>query len=163
MNCREAQDQIFAERDGAPDESRRAALDGHVAQCRDCRRIRDDLTAAFAMWRTDADRVTVPDAELEWHAVRRQIRGGAGTATETRPRWSFSWFAVPLGAAAALALALYVAPSRPGAVEPDATATHVASAESIEVSGNNASTMVFVDDKSGWLVVWASDGKPKSG
>lgn len=166
MNCREAQDQIFAERDGAPDDSRRAALDGHVAHCADCRRIQDDLTATFALWRTRAESVTVPDAEREWHAVRRQIRGGveAGTSATTRSRWSFSWFAVPLGAAAALALALYVSPPRPDAVEPtDAALTHGASAESIDVPGSNASTMVFVDDKSGWLVVWASDGSPKSG
>ena len=164
MNCRQAQDQIFAERDGAPDDIRRTALDGHVAHCADCRRIRDDLSATFALWRARAGNVTVPDAEREWHAVRRQIRGGAETTATTRPRWSFSWFAVPLGAAAAVALALYVSPPRPDAADSlDAVLTHVASAESIDVPANNASTMVFVDDKSGWLVVWASAGKPKSG
>ena len=165
MNCREAQDQIFAERDSAPESSRRAALEGHVAHCASCQRIRADLAAAFTMWRTDAEKVTVPDAEREWHAVRRRIRGGveAGAARSERPRRNLvTWFAVPLGAAAALALALFVSPPKNSVTPPEA-APQVASAESIDVPGRNASTMVFMDDKSGWLIVWANDEKPKQG
>src|SRR6187549_930473 len=113
MNCREAQPHIFAERDGALDDLRRAALDGHLAQCDACRRIRDDLTAALTSWRADVNRVAVPDVEREWHAVRRRIRGGAetGAARSARPRRNlFTWIAVPVGAAAALAFALFVSP-----------------------------------------------------
>ncbi len=165
MNCREAQDQIFAARDGATDDNRRADLDGHVAHCADCQRITRDLAATFTEWRTRNDNVVVPDVEREWHAVRRIIRGGfaAGTtSTIVRPRRNLSWIAIPVGAAAALAVALYVSPPR--ATSSGLTSTQVASAESIEVPGNNASTMVFVDNKSGWLIVWASDSKPpKSG
>jgi hypothetical protein len=163
MNCREAQSQIFAERDGALDNNQRAALEGHVASCAACRRVRDDFSAALTAWRNETANAPVPDAEREWHAVRRRIRGGAelGTAAAARSRRSlFPWLALPLGAAAALIVALSVAPSNTdaprggGSVSPPAN--QVARAESVEVPGR-ASTMVFVDDKSGWLFVQASD------
>src|SRR3954463_16252637 len=114
MNCREAQDQVFAERDGALESTQRAALDSHVAQCATCRRIRDDLAAAFVMWRFEVEKSKVPDAEREWYAVRRRIRGGveAGTQSGTaRSRRNLvPWLALPLGAAAAAAVAFFVVP-----------------------------------------------------
>src|SRR5688500_2627647 len=111
MNCREAQSRIFAERDGALNNSQRAALEEHVARCGDCQRIRDDLTTVFVTWRNDVNRAAVPNPDREWHAVRRRIRGGAepGTAQVSRPRRNlFAWLALPLGAAAAVAVALFV-------------------------------------------------------
>lgn len=156
MNCREAQDRILTERDGALDETSRAALADHVAACAGCRRVQADLAAALEAWRADVANVTVPDAEREWHAVRRRIRGG-GTGTQ-RPvrsqRSLFAWIALPLGAAAAAALALFVSPS------PRFDPAPIAHVDSVEAPGNNASTLVFVDDKSGWLIVWASDATP---
>ncbi|MBL9210668.1 MAG: zf-HC2 domain-containing protein [Opitutaceae bacterium] len=156
MNCREAQHRILTERDGALDEPSRAALAGHLADCAGCRRVQDDLTAALSAWRTEVANVTVPDAEREWHAVRRRIRGGeTGADRPARSRRSlFTWIALPLGAAAAAALALYVSPS------PRFDPAPIAHVDSVEAPGNNASTMVFVDDKSGWLIVWASDATP---
>jgi hypothetical protein len=38
-----------------------------------------------------------------------------------------------------------------------------ARADAVEAPGGNASTMVFVDDRSGWLIVWASDSGGRSG
>jgi hypothetical protein len=74
------------------------------------------------------------------------------------------WLTLPLGGAAAAAIAVFVSlppekPQPPVAVSPTPTAR----AEFVEAPGNNASTMVFVDDKSGWLIVWASDAVPKQG
>lgn len=156
MNCREAQDRILTERDGALDEASRAALAVHVAGCAGCRRVQDDLSAGFEAWRADVANVTVPDAEREWHAVRRRMRGGeAGTQRPARSRRSlFTWIALPLGAAAAAALALLISPG------PRFDPAPVAHVDSVEAPGNNASTLVFVDDKSGWLIVWASDATP---
>jgi hypothetical protein len=163
MNCREAQSQIFAERDGALDNNQRATLEGHVASCATCQRVRDDFSAALTAWRNETANAPVPDAEREWHAVRRRIRGGAeaGTAAAARSRPAFfPWLAVPFGAAAALIVALSVAPSNRDASGGQESATppasQVARAVSVEVPGH-ASTMVFVDEKSGWLFVQASD------
>ena len=166
MNCREAHTQIFANRDGAPDASPRAELEGHVAHCAACRQIRDDLAAALGAWRTDSARTIVPDAEREWHAVRRRIRGGAATglAPVSSRRNIFTWLTLPLGVAAAAAVALMIM-NRPSLSEQQAGFGDriVAHADAVEAPGNDASTMVFVDDKSGWLIVWASDAMPKQG
>lgn len=156
MNCREAQLRVLAERDGALDETSRAALAGHLADCAGCRRVRDDLTAAVNAWRTDVAEVVVPDVEREWYAVRRRMRGGeTGAPRPVRSRRSlFAWIALPLGAAAAAALALFISPG------PRFDPAPIAHVDSVEAPGNNASTLVFVDDKSGWLIVWASDATP---
>lgn len=155
MNCREAQTHLFAERDGALDNHQRVTLEGHVAHCADCRRMRDSLTAALLAWRTENEKTPVPDAEREWHAVRRQIRGGAEAGATSRSRRPLiPWLVAPLGAAAALALTFYVV--RDPVTGTPAEAAQVARADSVEVPGGSVSS-VFVDDKSGWLVVWASD------
>jgi hypothetical protein len=167
MNCREAQSHLFTERDGALENNLRAALDGHLAQCDGCRKVRDNLTTAFAVWRIDVRQVTVPDAEREWHAVRRRIRGGAeaGAGRESRPRRNlFTFLAVPVGAAAAVALAFFVSPRSSTNITPENhEGANVARARAVEVSGSNAPTMVFVDDKSGWTFVWANEAGPKRG
>ena len=162
MNCRKAQSQIFAERDGALENSLRVALDGHLTSCGDCRRMRENLTAALTAWRIEVIQTPVPDAEREWHAVRRRIRGGveAGAVRDSRPRRNlFTWVAVPVGAAAAVALAFFVSPQTSSPLQPgEHIGAHVARANSVEVPGNDATTMVFVDDKSGVLFVLAADG-----
>jgi len=156
MNCREAQDQILTASDGLRAEGSRADLASHLAGCAGCRRIQNDLEAALSTWRTEVATVAVPDAEREWHAVRRRIRG-AGDAAQSAPRSRrslYTWIALPLGAAAAAALALLISPSPRFDPEP------IAHVDSVEAPGNNASTLVFVDDQSGWLIVWASDATP---
>lgn len=158
MICQEAQHQIFAEGEGAPDATARAALDGHVAHCADCRRIRDDLSAALAMWQREAEKVIAPDAEREWHAVRRRIRGGATAGTQTaRPRRNiFAWVTVPLGAAAAGALAfMALRQEAPAPVRP--SRAQIAQADYVEAPGRNAAIMISRDEKSGWVFVTASD------
>lgn len=159
MNCHEAKNHLFADSNGAPDARRPAALDEHLAHCASCRRIGENLAAALTVWRHENARAPLPDVEREWHAVRRKIRGGAeagGVTTPARPRRNLiSWIALPIGAAAALALALYVGsggnePASPTRVP----APQIARADSVEVPGK-ASTVVYVDDKSGWLIVWA--------
>lgn len=167
MNCREAQDQIFAERDGALDATQRAALAAHVAGCPDCRRVSSEVAAGFEAWRTLARNVTVPDSEREWHAIRRQIRGGVAAGevrlTPSRPGW-LTWLVAPLAAAAALALALVISlPSGDRPASPATSPDLVARADSVQVGGRNSSTMVYVDERSGWLIVMASDAPLKSG
>src|SRR5262245_3669522 len=165
MNCREAQPQIFAERDGSLDNHQLTALNGHLAQCDACRRIRENLTAALTTWRADAASVRVPDAEREWHAVRRRIRGGAESGAERvlRPRRNlFTWIAVPLGAAAAVAVALFLLPSSTSHVASSPPVQTAHAAGSVEASGNSA-TMVFVDEKEGWLFVVADNTGIKTG
>jgi anti-sigma factor RsiW len=155
MNCREAEHSLFAERDGALDETQRAALVSHVDECSACRLLRQNLTVALAELQASSRQSSLPDVELEWQKLRREIRGGATAQMAASRRSPITWFALPLAAAAALAIAFFVTP---GTQKSDFSATPTAKiAQATSASESEpASTMVFVDDKSGWTFVWAS-------
>ena len=160
MNCDQAERQIFAERDGAPGPEELAALASHVAQCPACRRTRVDLAAAIADWQLTSAATGVPDAEREWQAVRRRMRSESSPAGDRgvgRKSNLIPWLAVPLAAAAAGAIMVFVTPPSPRSPAPAAAIA----ASSATATANDASTVVFVDEKSGWLVVWASAAGPK--
>lgn len=160
MNCHESQTLLFAERDRPLDPYEHTAVEAHLAGCAECQRVRTGLQDAFALWRKQQAAVTVPNAEREWHAVRRRIRGGMAPESTAAPRRRhstlFPWLVVPLSAAAAIAIALYVDPFGLDNPEPVQPRTQSVRVDAAAASGE-ASTMVFVDDKSGWLVVWAND------
>ena len=174
MQCRHAQDQLLVARD-APLGAREAAeLARHVATCADCRAVQNGIEAAVAAWRETEANVTVPDAQTEWHAVRRKLR-----QAPARPSLSAHWsrllrLAAPLTAVAAIALIVWQS-REPGietvpsaaqivAHDPDETWSEMAQhfafaahAEYVETDNEEASPFVYVDDESGWLIVWASD------
>ncbi len=145
---------------GAREDSPGAPLAAHVAQCAACRRIQENLAAALSTWRTQTSLASVPDAEREWHAVRRRIRQGTDATSHPHRRWLalVTW---PLAAAAAAAV-LFVSLPRPDS-RGVASGEPSVRADFVEAPGRNASTMVIVDDKSGWLIVWASDASPREG
>jgi anti-sigma factor RsiW len=157
MNCREAEKQIFAARDGALESTQRAALMQHLGACAACRHLEQGFSAVVSSWQTAAQTAPVPDSELEWQKLRREIRGGAGSQAAARMarRKRVAWFAIPLTAAAALAGGLILNSGTTTEATPVATGHDVA-----RVSANaaeKASTVVFVDDKSGWTFVVATD------
>jgi anti-sigma factor RsiW len=157
MNCREATPQIFAERDGALDEIQRAALAEHLAHCAGCRKMRESFATAVDALRHSTEQVRVPDAELEWQKLRREIRGGAGSTAATSTR-RMAWFGLPLAAAAAVALAFFM--NSPTSDQTDgAERTRLAIAKSADPAVASPSTVVFVDDKSGYVFVWADEAK----
>ncbi len=154
MNCREAEQHIFAERDGALDQTQRAALALHLQACAGCRRIQNDLAEFVATWRATDAAVRVPDADIEWHKLRRALNRSPERAHVAWARW----IAIPGAVAAAAAIALYVAPDRSGTASPPKTSTLVArNGSPTAVSPAAASTVVYVDDKSGWTFVWEPD------
>ncbi len=156
MNCRTAEDQIYVERDDALDAAGRRALDEHVQACAACRQKRETLTFAIGAWRTKTAAARVPEAQREWESIRRQIRGGASTpANQALPRRRFglSWLALPLGAAAAIMMAFY-------ANWGPASVSSIGRNDAVEVSAADGS-VVFVDDKSGWVVIWEGEPGPR--
>ncbi len=178
MNCRETENLLFAERDGTLTTEQRAALGRHVAECSACRHLRADLATAADTWRTATARVKAPDADTEWRKLHARLHG-AEVRTPAKRRLApivfrgenrvrnLLWLAAPLAAAAAVALALFVQTRQAnpaGSETTPATAALTARAEYVQVSGADASPMVYLDKESGWLVVWAVDGKaPTSG
>jgi predicted anti-sigma-YlaC factor YlaD len=149
MNCRSAQPLLSAERDGALAFRERADLEAHVAGCAECRRFQATLAATGEQLRAAAARVVVPDEVRAWQDIQREIRLSKPEAA--RPWWNVVRWAVPLTGVAALAMVAFISPDL---TDDDDAMPTVARAEYVEVGGD-ASSMVYVDDKSGWLVVWA--------
>lgn len=153
MVCRAAQHLIYAERDRALTSDERAGLQAHVSGCGACQRMRDQFGAAMTAWREEAASAVAPDPEKAWQDIHRAIRiERDGARRKTRLPWM-----LPLGAAAGLAvyaLAHFGTPDRLPDAIPVAHETG-AGVEFVDVPAGAAS-MVFVDDESGWVVVWST-------
>ena len=159
MNCRTAQRLLSAERDGALASHERADLEGHVAACAECRQARSVAAAAVDHWRTAQARVALPDAERAWQDIHREIRRST-PANAAGSRWLPRW-TIPIAAAAALVFAATQAPRWLHDADPSTNARpQIARADFVETAAD-ASSMVYVDDKSGWLVVWAVSDNDK--
>jgi len=163
MNCREAETLILAERDGVLTPVQHAALERHVAGCEKCRQWQHEVAQAMETVRADMANVRVPDVETEWRAVQAKI-GAPDTMSKKRRLAPVIWMTAPLAAAAAVALAFLV--TRPVAPQSESTGLVSAQvqADFVDVADPNATAVVYTDEESGWLVVWAvSDPKPAHG
>jgi anti-sigma factor RsiW len=156
MTCRNAERQALSARDGRLDEAGRAALAAHLAQCEPCRRMSENYAIAIEAWRQSEGRTTAPDPDREWQSIRCRMRvEEADNPARGLHAWlpRLPWLAVPLAAAAAAAF--FLQPSQPHpsiARAPE----NLAQGESA-VEPTPASTVVYVDENSGWLVVWATE------
>lgn len=161
MNCREAESLVQAEHDGVLPPAQQAALAQHLGTCASCQRFRAELLAALAEMRAEAHAVRIPDIDAEWRAVQSQLE--ARPAAQRRPRRRVApllWMAAPLAAAAAVALMLVVHRSGPAPTIAPAAAIEVAQADYVELADPNATPLVYTDQDSGWLVVWAVENQP---
>jgi anti-sigma factor RsiW len=150
MTCRDAEHLIFAARDGALEETQRASLSSHLTGCASCRRVREQLEHGFAEWREATVSARVPNADLEWRKLERRIN------QPERRRPLLAWLALPAAIGAAAAVALYVSPRNPTTSIPT-TQNTVAQTQVVPAAQSIPSTVVYVDDKSGWTFVWAPD------
>lgn len=113
------------------------------------------MSAALESWRMATNGAKAPDAERAWQDIHRAIR----VTRPAEPRGALGRWILPLGAAAAAVMALMVftsqwkgrSTSQSGIARVDA-----ARADFVEVP-DDASSVVYVDGESGWLVVWAVD------
>lgn len=150
MNCRQAQRQIFATRDGVIAETDRRALAEHLAGCAVCQQVDAGFTAAIQAWRADSSQVRVPDPQREWQRLSHTMARGERSPAR---RHLTGWLALPLAAAAAVAVGVFVTPNEPDR-EGGSRGTAVAGkAEAAAID----STVVYVDEKSGWTFVWTTD------
>jgi len=163
MNCRDFETLLLAERDGVLTPEEHATLDRHLAGCPECRQLRSQLSSALAAYRADSANAPLPDVDQEWQKLRARLDRESSRPGQKRRLAPVIWFAAPLAAAAALALA-YLRPSiaLPPATSVVPAAAEVAQAEYVEAGNADASTMVYVDKDSGWLVVWATDADTAS-
>jgi anti-sigma factor RsiW len=162
MNCREAENLIFAARDGALDQNQRAALASHLTQCPACRAMPAELETAAVSWRAADATARVPAIEVEWHAIRRRIRGETPEAALAGARWLRPLLWGVSAAAAALALTFLTNPAR-FRPAPATAARDAGYVSYVVVENTSAATMVYEDEQSGWLVVWVSDDGESTG
>jgi anti-sigma factor RsiW len=167
MSCTQTQRLIFAERDAPLAPAQQAELSEHLERCPDCARLRAKLTDSVAAWRTATANVDVPNAAIEWQAVRLRLPTAKPSPGVRRWRPStLAWIGVPLAVLAAVAV-IFFSPQRSGTVAASGSdsapaskmaalkAPEFARAEFVDVPGNSSSTTIYVDNASGWLVVWA--------
>ena len=159
MNCRDIEPLLLAERDGVLTTEQHASLDQHVASCPACHQLRAGINQAMISFRTDATSVVVPDAGDEWLKLRARMHDPSAKPAKKRPLAPVIWLGAPLAAAAAIAFAYFnpQTPLIPSSTETNAPVVETAQAEYVEAGDAQASTMVYVDKESGWLVVWATD------
>jgi len=156
MNCPEAENLLQAERDDALTVEQRASLDRHLTGCAACRELQSSLLLAGEAVRAEAAAVPVPDVDVEWRRLRSRLHGAEVPEQPRRRLAPVIWLGAPLAAAAALALAFIFQSPRPNAAH---GAVALASVDYVEAGRADASTMVYQDQQSGWVVVWASDTK----
>ncbi len=164
MNCRDNESLILAERDGALTKNQLANLSDHVAACPACHQLQASLTAALDAYRAEVAALKVPDADEAWRDLKANLHGVEGKSSRKRPLAPIIWFGAPLAAAAALAFAFFAIRPTPSVTTAEAAfnappydPSTIAGADFVEAGDPNASTLVYVDKDSGWLVVWATD------
>ncbi len=152
MNCRQTGTLLQAEHDGVLAVAERDKLEMHLTGCAACRAFRTSLAEVAVELRAEAAQVAVPSAAREWEQVRRRLRGGA--EEPSRKLAPVYWWGGALATAAAVALAFLVRAPAPSQVEAPAPSA-VAAADYVEVGDPAATPVIYVDEQSGWLVVWA--------
>lgn len=164
MNCHAVQQLLSAERDQTLGADSRAELETHLAGCAACRQMRATWAEAAEAWRATTAGARVPDERMEWQRIRRRLHGEP--EREAHPaRGIFTlWRSATLGAvAAAVAIGMLVGPAWFQGPSGAGALAASSATDSVEVGSDAASAMVFVDDKSGWLVVWAAGAPDKVG
>lgn len=149
MNCHDVENLLQLERDGALDERDRASLATHVSGCAHCRELQAKLTTVASLLHEESVQLRTPDPMIEWRKLQRTLHA------EPRPAWAgwFRWLTLPAAIGAAAALALYVQPGSDPESQPKERLVRV---EAVR----EPSAIVYVDDRSGWTFVWASDPVP---
>lgn len=172
MNCRDVTPLLSAERDGPLDAAAREALERHVAACPACRLIRADLAEAAETWRDNTARAATPDPAGEWHTLRAQLHAGKdGPAAHPAPlrrlpAWLLTAGALPAAAAAVWLAMLALDPHATSTVHPSLSPVALAKPAPAPARADYVDTpadttpVVYLDQESGWLIVWAESPAP---
>jgi len=137
----------------------REALGAHLRECAACRHHEQVSAQVADAIRTDLATVAIPNADQEWQHLHASLQKEGPPSARFRGVAPLFWFGAPLAAAAAFAFA-FLSPKAPHppsaeASAMDSTEELVIQANYVEVADATATTMVYVDKQSGWLVVWA--------
>ncbi|MBL9205758.1 MAG: zf-HC2 domain-containing protein [Opitutaceae bacterium] len=151
--CRTFADLLLAELDGALSPAELVRIESHVSTCAECHRQRALLAATRSTLRQVAADIPTPDANREWTRLQQRIHNAKSERRRSSLlRRGLTW-GLPIAAAALVAVSVSLVHSPVARLNGLASA----SADFVQAEGT-ASTLVYVDQESGWLIVWADSG-----
>ncbi len=153
MNCREAENLISAKIDGELDQDSMAPLDRHLEECSPCRMTLEQWSGLRKQLADrDAEELPMPEIDSEWQIVQSRL----DTREQPRPRAVFLSFPLPwISAVAALIMVgIGLTFVRPNPLDREIVQHMAENVEYVETDIVGATPVVFVDDESGWTVVW---------
>jgi anti-sigma factor RsiW len=165
VNCQACETLLLRDQDGALSPTERTVLSGHLANCTACREFHSALVELKTAYQTEAAPVNVPDVEIEWAELQNRLpdRSEPKARKQRHIPAPVLWLSAPLAAAAALAFVfLSSKPETTVTESSQVKAVSITHVDYVESGDPNASTMVYIDQDSGWLVVWASHAGPNT-
>ena len=163
MNCLASQKQLLRAQDEALHDQQHSTLAAHLSSCPQCSEFEASLRQISADIKNEAASVPVPDADETWQGIQSRLQPTGESETTSKRFAPLIWITAPLAAAAAFAFAFLPSHSTSdfdSVAMSEASATQV---DYVETDNPNATTMVYVDNQSGWLVVWTDDTSVTNG
>ncbi len=150
MNCKQAQEWISRDIDGELHTADQEILTQHLIQCPDCRQIRDHWMKASQLLKQTAQ-VKIPDAEETWQEIRSQLnQPKIASQSNLLPFPSIIRWVSAAAAIIAISLGIRFLLQEP----PLETYAFQNEVEFVETDIPDSSPAVYVDDESGWTIVW---------
>jgi predicted anti-sigma-YlaC factor YlaD len=155
MNCKQAQEWISRGMDGELSTTDRERLEQHLIQCPGCRQIQDHWMSASQLFK-QTSQVKIPDAEETWQEIRSQL-----DQPEKTPRDNLLPFPSIIRWASAIAAVIAVSFGIRFVLQKPSLETHAFQneVEFVESDIPDSSTAIYVDDESGWTIVWVFESQ----
>ena len=150
MNCHQAEKALSRHLDGELSAELVTGLEKHLASCAACRETAVDWQGYGDNFRAEQPS-GMPDPTKAWHDIRRAIRTREDPVAQGQNR---PWWARPLPWAGAAATVAIVAIGYVLQLSPGAQFSGGGAVEYVDTDLPGASTIVYVDDESGWNIVW---------
>jgi anti-sigma factor RsiW len=162
MNCSQAGKALSRHLDGELPAGEVASLEKHLSSCSACRETAAEWRGYGSALRADAPN-EIPDPTKAWHDIRRSLRNRENPipTTDARP-----WWARPLPWAGVAATVALFTVGTFFQLSPSSGFPYGSAVESVDTDLPGASTVVYVDEETGWNIVWVleseSDPDPRT-
>lgn len=155
MNCRQAEKALSRHLDDELPADEVATLEEHLATCSACRETATEWRGLGQAMRAEAPD-EIPDPTKAWHDIRRTLRNREAPAIRAnrRPWWSHPLPWAGAGATIALLAVGYLLQDSPASQFQNGSTV-----EYIDTELPGASTVVYVDDETGWNIVWVLESE----
>jgi len=162
MNCSQAEKALSRHLDGELLAGEVASLEKHLSSCSACRETAAEWGGYGSALRADAPN-EIPDPTKAWHDIRRSLRNRESPIPTTNAR---PWWARPLPWAGAVVTVALFTVGYFLQLSPSPGFPYGSAVEFVDTDLPGASTVVYVDEETGWNIVWVleseSDPDPRT-